>query len=490
MQRNNQESDELDGDFTHIPSPYITSSQLQAISLNISSTRQVIEIFYYDSYAMLMRVYVVFSFMWIVWVALIAIGYVKDRYKAFSSFKDKMSKVHSTPESIIQVRANSIDVLALRDPLLDRLNGLCADLLVGVYSTGSAAYRCTQAMNIKNEYMHLLLQQDSSALYLYKVLRVFTRSTLCASVMLYMNMHLYANDSADECWNRRSESECVGMNIYDSTNLLRRYCVWQPYQSDLSVPLCQLSDPDITLNSTIYLAMLGCAAMTLLNIPLNFIFEYILLAHEIETNAVVGSGSNNVKDSVSHVKLHQVLPSLNDKRAIDDRDADFVIDIPSSPFSNSDMNNNSITNMLNRKKKDREREQQAQNRLLQYVRKVNTEFSNILITRNIESLKIALALEMEEDEAESQAQTVKRRRRLSLQWGFDQETLLLQSMDRIEFKKYAYFPDLIFISFFLSLYYFFLAFFYVFLSLLFLLLCRSLYSSLTHHHMIIGTTKL
>ena len=243
-------------------------------------------------------------------------------------------------------------------------------------------------------------------------LRAFTRCTLTALVMLQLNVHLYANDSADTCWERRSREECINNNIYDSTNLLRRYCVWEP-QQDIAVPMCQLSDPHITVNSSIYLAMIGCAWMAVLMTPLNFIFEYILFAYEVDKKE----------------RVCKVVPASDDVALVDRTlKKDIMIDVAASPsalltprgipvgFEDSLFQSQKSADLMKGPTTVKIRKLA---RLNEYIREVNSTYDLIEIVREMSHLRLDLANQLRLMESDDSNHTQKRKRRLSLQWGFE-----------------------------------------------------------------------
>ena len=396
--------------------PTTTVVQMETKSYNVSSTRLDIEIFYYDSYAMLMRVNVVFSFMWMLWIFMYTVGYFKDKAgeeaMAFTKI-GKVSNIHKAwkskihVERIIKVIPNSVDILALREVLLNKLNVYCSGLLKGVYTNGPYYKRSEAAMITFNEYADIFLNPDSSPLYFFKLLRAFTRCTLIAFVMLQMNMHLYANDSADDCWRRRTAEECVALNdVYEATGLLRRYCVWER-TIDMADPNCKLSDPDITINSSIYLALIGLGAMMFLNVPLDLLFEYVLFAYDAPAGWVK-------KISVEHKN-----PVSSPKSA------DTKIPFPGfdSPglemLKNDDISEGYKCKIM----------KQA-TRLDQLVHDVNMTYSSQLVylQRDIMHLRADLAQELKPRGDEDLKRTIRRRKRLSMEWGFHKDHISNESI--------------------------------------------------------------
>ena len=110
------------------------------------------------------------------------------------------------------------------------------------------------------------------------LLRVITNGTIATGVLLYLNFYFYGNDNQNKCWERFSEEEC-NVHVYDTFQLLSRPCEWK-LQGLRSKPNCVLSDPNITWNSMILLALLALIVMSFFKICLNYVYDYHLFTQD------------------------------------------------------------------------------------------------------------------------------------------------------------------------------------------------------------------
>ena len=246
-----------------------------------------------------------------------------------------------TPLESDSVRPDSVDILRLRVILREHFNSLLRTVLTGIYSPGTYMQRSAVSMNIHNEYMQLLLDRTSNmSLQGVRCFRAFTRCNCLALVMLFLNIYLYWDDEQDKCWELRTDDACTS-TVKDQFKIFSRECIWVQ-QNDRASPNCVLSDPDISLNSTILLALIGCGLMSAVNLLIDSVFDYVLL----------------VPDSEPQSKTRKLYP---------DPDA-VVINIP---------DNDMVVRRLN-----------------DLVIDINTQFDAIKILRSIDSLRLDLAKKM------------------------------------------------------------------------------------------------
>jgi len=162
---------------------------------------------------------------------------------------------------------------------------LFKNLSKGIYSRGSWFCRSLEAIKINNEYSQLLnfnstytSKQKHERYYYLNLLRIITNGTIATGILLYLNFYFYGNDNQNICWERFSESEC-NVYVYDTFRLLSRPCEWK-LQGLRSKPNCVLSNPNITLNSIILLALLALTIMSFFKICLNYVYDYHLFIQD------------------------------------------------------------------------------------------------------------------------------------------------------------------------------------------------------------------
>ena len=250
--------------------------QVTTVSFNQSHTSVDFIATYRSVYALSLKVVVVFSSIWFIWMLAFLVGLKVDQLKhGKKADKKKSTRVGVAEDAIDNTFSGSRPISRGEDssssdpaepPVLDPrvvqplVTERLRTLLSGSYlASVFPAQRTFQNMMLfidgNDDYLEIIFGDDGSVRKGYQVLRAITHTTILCCVMLFISIYLYGADNQTNCWELRTEEDC-NLSVPDSFEFFSRDCVWEA-SSDKALPSCVLTEPEITLTTTILLAVIG-----------------------------------------------------------------------------------------------------------------------------------------------------------------------------------------------------------------------------------------